>query len=84
MYICVCVVCIYIIYIYIYPLILHHIPRLASISLKEKVSETTEEGKTSKLSWRCEMVKVDKCYKVTSDWAQTWLAANNQIQVCVL
>ena len=54
------------------------------IDLKEKVSETTEEGKRLKLRLHCARLEIDKTYKVTLGWAQTCSVANNEAQLCVL
>ena len=54
------------------------------ISLKEKVSEATEEGKRLKLRLRCARLKLDKTYKVTLGEAQTLSVATIQSQLCVL
>ena len=54
------------------------------INLKEKVSESTEEGKMLKLRLHYARVEVDKRYQVTSGGALSCSVANIQTRLCVL
>ena len=53
------------------------------INFKE-LNEATKEGNMPKLRLCWESVEVDERHKVATDRAQTYSAASNQIQVCLL